>query len=313
MEVAGLPSRVHEVVGSKRRLDSEDDTPAKRRQRPPSNRKSATRPMISGELLWGPPYIESLYCSEKDKDTFRIHFRRRRTEAATTEAKSPCQASRRSIVKLLKRYGKARSKAMVALLESSGLWPRRPRRPGQEPQLHLRYGGTTLVVDADGIFQVPPRGLVVTVADFEKMADRRLEHPLTLLPEAKGEKKEFGERRAEEHHRIQPKQAEEDTQIALMMAAMAQEMLRSADRKQRADQKQPGVWARVIGMGGGKIYMYRSWVPRRFVETFKADKRFVIEYRCISLEDEDRVIEQLDCLLKERSPPSVQPGAAAAA
>lgn len=304
MEVPGLSSRVHEEVESKPRLNPEDDTPTKRRQRPQFNGESATRPKTSGELLWGSSYTKTLYCSEEDKDIFRIRFSPRRNRTLATETESLCHATRRSTVKELKYYGKVRSNAMGALLAGYGLWP---RRRGKEPKLHLRYGGSTSVVKADGVFHAPSRGLVVAVADLANMAERRTKHPMTLLPEAKREKKECRERRAEEHLRIKPKKAEEDTQIALMMVAMVQEMLRSGDRNQA------GAWARVIGIGEGKIYLYRSWVPRRFVETFKADNEVVVRYRSVSLKDEARVIEQLGCLLKERGPPSVQPGAAAAA
>ncbi|KAM3497924.1 hypothetical protein MY10362_008737 [Beauveria mimosiformis] len=310
MEVPSLPSRVHEEVGSKRKLNPEDGTPAKRRQL--LHRGGTTRPTTSGELLWGPSYSKSIYCSEEDKAIFRIHFRKRRTEVSATEAKSSCHATRRSIVKELTYYGDATSKGMVALLSSYGLRPRNPK-------LHLRYRGSTSVVEADGLFHVPSTRSEIAFIDFTKMAERRAKHPMTLLPEAKREKQEFSERRAEEHLRIKPKKAEEDAQIALIMVAMAQKILRSADRKQPANQKQPadhkqlGAWARVIGLGGGNIFMYRSWVPRRFVDTFKPDKRFVVDYRSISLGNGDRVVEQLDRLLTERSPPNVQPLTAAAA
>lgn len=323
MEVPGLPSQVHGGVGSKRRLNPEDDTPTKRRKRPPANGEMVTRRTTSGEDIWGPSYLESLFLSEEDKPTFCIQFKGRRNETSASEAKSPSHTKRRSIVKELTHYGEATLKGMTALLESYGLRPR-------HPELHLRYQGLVSVVDADGHFRRSstrsstrsPTPLDVAFVEFAKMAQRRTKHLMALLPQAKKEEKKFGKPIAEELRRIEPEKAEEDAQIALVMAAVAQKMLRSADRKQReqrigqkqpTDQKQPGAWARVIGIGGGKIYMYRSWVPRRSVETFKAEKRFVIEYRSVSLKDEDRVIEQLDCLLKDRSPPNVRSGTAVVA
>lgn len=283
----------------KRPLGPENDGATKRRKHRPSSGKIATRPIISGELFWGRLFIKSLYLSEKDKDTFCIHFK----ETSATQPKPLCDDTRLESVEDLKYYG-TRLRAIEALLASYQFSPRRHRR---EWRLELRYGTSTSVVETDGVFRSPSTGSMVTFVDLAQMAERRAKHPVALLPEKRKEEPTVRERRAKEYLRIKPKKVEEDAQIALIKAAMVQEMFRNGYREPR------GAWARVIAVGTGMIYMYRSWIPKRFVETFEVNHKFAIEYCSISLSKKREVIGQLDCLLRERSPPMAQPGAAAAA
>ncbi|KAK8147607.1 hypothetical protein G3M48_001315 [Beauveria asiatica] len=314
MVVPGWPLQGDDEVGSKRKLNTSDNTPTKRGRNGPLDRKDA-RPIMSGEHLWSPSYTKyPLYCSEADKTIFGIHFscldpasdhegsQWRLNKPSLDEKGSLYQSTRlNSVEDLMYRYQDAGRKAMATLLGSYGL-----RQRGRGRKLELRYGGSTSLVDTDGIFE--RKGLVVAYAEFANMASRRIDHAMALLPETKRkEEREITQRRGEEHARIKPAKEEEDAQIALMMAAMVQEMLRSGERNQL------GAWARVIGIGANRIFMYQGWVPRRFVETFRNDQGFVVEYRSVLLKNRRRIIRQLDCFLRERSPLGDQPGPADAA
>jgi hypothetical protein len=155
-------------------------------------------------------------------------------------------------------------------------------------------------VEADGVFESPHTANIIAYADFSKMEERRTKHVMALVPSAKGEEEQAKrESRAAELARIKPKKEEENAQVAAMMAAMVQKKLRSS----RPDQ--PGAWAHVVGVGGSKIFMYRAWITRRFVETFLGNEGFVVEYRSTPLprlgcrKDELRVLRRLDRWLRE--------------
>ncbi|OAA42784.1 hypothetical protein ISF_09700 [Cordyceps fumosorosea ARSEF 2679] len=160
------------------------------------------------------------------------------------------------------------------------------------------------MVATDGVFRDSDADPAIAYTDFAELQNRKETHIIALLQNAEGEKKETTGRIAEEQRRIKPKKAEEDAQIALIMVAMAQEMLRSGEPNQLS------AWVRVIGMSKTEIFLYRALVPRKFVETFDASAGFVIQYRSASLNDQSGVLQQLDRLLREKRPPGDQPGAA---
>ncbi|PQK16782.1 hypothetical protein BB8028_0006g11010 [Beauveria bassiana] len=298
MALTGQPMQAHGRVGPKRRLDSQNNTAPKRKKYEPRHGGKATRPLSSGELLWGPRYTKSLYCSETDKEIFGIRFDKKLDEKSAEKRKS-CQAGRLNSVEELKYYGDLRLNAIVALLGSFEL---RPWKRGRGRKLQLRYGHSISVVATDGVFQVPATGSLVAVADIVNMRHRREKHSLALWPQANGEKKEDREHRAREALRIRPRIVEEDAQIALMMISMVKEMLRSGE------QNRTGAWARVISLGSDQIFLYRSWISRQFVETFDAGAGFTIEYRSVPLKQKRQVLDQLECLLAERASSSDQHG-----
>ncbi|TQW01720.1 hypothetical protein IF2G_10702 [Cordyceps javanica] len=294
--------QLYEGAGSKRKLNPTDDVPPpKRRKHQPCYGGRAMRPITSGEHLWGPSFTTSLYCSDTDKDIFGIRFESKRNKRSTSKASPLFQSTRLRSVEELQYPGDASLKAIIALLAPYRLLP---RKRGQGRMLQLRCGDLASVVATDAVFQVSSTGSMVVYADFAGMGHRRERHSMALLPETKKEKKENRERRAREQRRITPRKEEEDAQIALIMAAMVQEMLRSGERNQ------PGAWARVIGISAEKIFLYRSWITRRFVEKFEAREGFSIQYRSVLLKDKHGVLEQLHHLLREIRPPSDQQGGA---
>ncbi|KAH8715554.1 hypothetical protein HC256_004368 [Beauveria bassiana] len=82
------------------------------------------------------------------------------------------------------------------------------------------------MVATDGVFRDSDADSVIAYTDFAELRNRKETHIIALLQKAEGEKKETTGRIAEEQRRIKPKKAAEDAQIALIMAAMAQEMLK---------------------------------------------------------------------------------------
>ncbi|KAK8142245.1 hypothetical protein G3M48_009120 [Beauveria asiatica] len=299
MALPGQPLKVDERGGSKRtrHRNPADDRASKRRKHAPYGGRSATRPLTSGELLWGATPTSSLYCSEMDKDIFGISFEWTGNES---EVPSQYQAAQLSTAKKLKRYGVAKLFAIKALLEPYEV---RPWRRGQKQKLQLRYGHAASMVATDGVFRDSDADSAIAYTDFAELQNRKETHIMTLLQNAEGEKETTG-RIAEEQRRIKPKKAEEDAQIALIMAAMAQEMLRSGEPNQLS------AWVRAIGISKTEIFLYRALVLRKFVETFEASAGFVIQYRSASLNDHSGVLQQLDRLLREKRPPGDQPGAA---
>ncbi|KAM3511752.1 hypothetical protein MY11210_004572 [Beauveria gryllotalpidicola] len=233
-----------------------------------------------------------------DKDIFGISFERTENES---EVASQYQAAQLSTAKRLKWYGVAKLYAIIALLEPYKV---RPWRRGQGQKLQLRYGHAASMVATDGVFLDSDADSAIAYTDFAKLRNRKDTHIIALLRKAKREKKETTERIAEEYRRIKPEKAEEDAQIALIMAAMAQEMLR------RSEPNQSSAWVRAIGISKTEIFLYRALVPRKFVETFDASAGFVIQYRSALLNDQTGVLQQLDRLLREKRPPGDQPGAA---
>lgn len=235
-----------------------------------------------------------------DKDIFGISFERTENES---EAASQYQAAQLSTAKKLRRYGIAKLYAMKALLEPYEV---RPWRRGQGRKLQLRYGHATSMVATDGVFQDSDADALIAYTDFAELHNRKEMHIIALLQKAKGEEKETTGRIAEEKRRIKPRKIEEDAQVALIMVAMAQEMLRSGNTP-----NQSSAWVRVICIGKTEMFLYRALVPRTFVETFEASAGFVIQYQSALLKDQSRALQQLDRLLREKCPPGDQPSAPA--
>lgn len=286
--------------GSKRtrHRNPADVTASKRRKHALRDQPSATRPLTSVEQIWGTTAKSSLYCSEKDKGTFGISFERRQSES---EAASRYQATQLSTAKMLKCYWNAKLPAVKALLGPYDLWS---RERGQGRRLQLRYGYATSVVATDAVFRNPSTVPEVAYIDFAQLRHRKDMHIISLLRKAEKEEEQNRARIAEEQRRIKPKKAEEDAQIALIMAAMAQEMLRSGEPHQM------DAWVKVIGISKSEIFLYQALVPKKFVQTFDASEGFVIKYRSASLNDQNGVLQKLDLLLREKRPPRDQPGVA---
>ena len=225
MALPSQPLPVYDGHGGSKRMrhrNPADGRASKRRKHAPCDGQSATRPLTSGERLWGATSTSSLYCGEMDKGIFGISFE---WTANESDAASQYQATQLSNAKKLKRHGDAKLHAIKALLEPYGL---RPWERKQGRRLRLRYGYATSVVATDGVFRNSSTGSLVPCIDLAQLQQRKDEYIIALLRKAQG-KKDTG-RIAEEKRRIKPKMAEEDAQVALIMAAIAQEMLRSAKR-----------------------------------------------------------------------------------
>ncbi|TQV90294.1 hypothetical protein IF1G_11053 [Cordyceps javanica] len=162
----------------------------------------------------------------------------------------------------------------------------------------------TSLVASDGFFKDLSTGTVTVYVDFASLQQRKESYIAALIRKADKEKQENKNHIAEEQRRIKPEKPEEDPQIALIMAAMAQSMLKSGEWNQS------GAWARVIGIGKKEIFLYQGYVPGRFVKTFDASAGFVVKYRRVPLTDTRGVLQQLDRWLRWKPPPSSQPGSA---
>ncbi|KGQ02726.1 hypothetical protein BBAD15_g12054 [Beauveria bassiana D1-5] len=242
-----LPGQPLQVCGGSKRTrhrNPADGRASKRGEHAPCDGRSATRPLTSGERLWGATSTSSLYCSETDKDIFGISFEWTENES---EAASQYQAAQLSTAKKLKRCGVAKLHVIKVLLEPYQV---RPWRRGQGRKLQLRYGHAASMVATDGVFRDPDADSVIAYTDFAELQNRKETHIIALLQKAEGEKKETTGRIAEEQRRIKPNKAAEDAQIALIMAAMAQEMLRSGEPNQLS------AWVRVIGRSKTEIFLY---------------------------------------------------------
>ncbi|KAK3175383.1 hypothetical protein K4F52_010311 [Lecanicillium sp. MT-2017a] len=313
MTVASLPLEVDERLGPKRKLTPQDEgrlSTTKRRKHSPVHGEVVTRPRLSGEFLWKSYTKLPLCCSDGDKGIFGIQFtcldpprdgkkqngrqRVMRERRSASETESLYQPERLSNVRDLRcRYGEAGTRAMAALLKSWGLQPSHWR----ERKLEVRYGMVSSMVEADGVFESPRTAHTIAYADFSKMEERRTKHITALLPSAKGaEEQARRELRTAERARIKPKKEEENAQVAAIMAAMVQRKLRNSGRDE------PGGWAHVVGVGQDKIFVYRAWISRSFVERFVSHAGFEIRYRSIPLArgKEDRTaVRRLDSWLRE--------------
>lgn len=307
MALPGQPLQVFRGGRPKRKCPRDPvlDGASKRRNHASCDRRSATRPLTSGERLWGATFGSSPYCSDKDKDIFDVRFERMANESDPagneSEPTSQTRDERLRLVGNIKRcVGDSKLFIMRNLLKLDGL---SPWKRGQGQNLQLRYGYDTSVVFTDGVFQKSFTRPEIGYVDLAQLNQRKNGYIMNLLQTAEGDKEATG-RIEKEWRRIKPDKVEEDAQIALIMAAMAQEMLRSGKPGQ------VGVWVKVIGISSSEIFLYRAFVPKKFVQTFDASAGFVIKYRSASLKDRSGVLQQLHRLLTEEGPSGDQPAAA---
>lgn len=262
-----------------------DDELAKLTTHEPSNEKVATittaRRKSPRELGWRHLNPKSLYVGDDDKQISGIHFRHK--TLASKETRSFPSDQLECVERLQHRSHDANRGALTELLASYHC-----RKKGR--RLRLRYGCVSSAVDTGGLFTCPSTTASTTsdsmlaYVAFSRMARRRAHHLKSLPKRLAGR----------EHGRITPREQETDAQIALVMAAMAQEMLRGRGAGQ---QDRRGTLVKVVGIGDGRMHLYRSRVPRRFVKRFVARTGLTVEYTSVSLQDGHQVLEQLDCFL----------------